>query len=95
VISANYSAAMPGFFKPLSLAINPFLHATPQGFIAVAGNDIQVGAQVYLLYEIPTAFLAKNFKRGNECTKISIPVSRLNNLYFSYHVQIDMVIIMN
>ena len=50
-------------YKPVPV---PFNNSSPffinqSNYIAIAGSDIQVGSQVYLLYEIPTAFLARNF----------------------------------
>ena len=60
--------------KPVPVPLNPFL-INQSNFIAIAGSDIQIGAQVYLLYEIQTAFLAKNFNNSSKCDKKKIYVS--------------------
>lgn len=60
-------------YKPLSFSFNSFF-MNQTNYTAVAGNDIQVGAQVYLLYEIPTAFLARNFN-DPKCDQLKIYVS--------------------
>lgn len=45
-----------------------------RAYKVVAGNDIEIGAQVYLLYEIPINFLANSFP-DNESNRTEIYVS--------------------
>ena len=64
-------------YKPVPIALNS-IFINQSNYIAVAGSDIQVGSQVYLLYEIPTAFLARNFNNTSKLDdKVKIHVSFL------------------
>jgi hypothetical protein len=70
-------------YKPVPVTLNPIL-INQSNYIAVAGSDIQIGSQVYLLYEIPTAFLARNFNNSSTLDdKVKIYVSILFLVIFN------------
>ena len=57
---------MDALLRPIPLVFNSYAltqHQSPQhhNCLVVAGSDINVDAQVYLLYEMPTSMLAKRF----------------------------------
>jgi hypothetical protein len=73
----NFFLVFPNIHSTFSsyqpMPLNPFF-INHSNYTAIAGSDIQVGSQVYLLYEIPTAFLARNFN-NSKCDKVKIHVS--------------------
>jgi hypothetical protein len=54
------SSAYQSLYRPIPLVFNSYL-MTQNNFIAVAGSDISLNAQVFLLYEIPVTLLARRF----------------------------------
>ena len=59
---------MENLYKPIPLAFNSI--GFPQiNIITVAGTNISLNAQAYLLYETPTTLLARQFNDPNNDPK--------------------------
>ena len=75
---------MDTLFKPIPLLFNthtsamttpiPMVNTQSDKCLAVAGSDINLDAQVYLLYEMPTSLLARrfNFNKNDNVYKIMV-----------------------
>jgi len=65
---------MDTLFRPIPLVFNSF-GFSQNNFITVAGCDINLNSQVYLLYEMPTSLLARRFNDNKTDNKFNIMVS--------------------
>ena len=80
---------METLFKPIPLIFNnPCGLTQSANCLSVAGGDINLDAQVYLLYEIPTSLLARRFNYDQSENYLKIMVSS----YFFFFVTLPFYI---
>ena len=68
---------MDALLRPIPLVFNSY-GLTHNTCLAVAGSDINLDAQVYLLYEIPTSLLARRFNHEITDNNLKIMVILTN-----------------